>query len=107
MREAPLPTNRHERLTSVLERYISRSTVIAMLRTVLAERGISPERMTADELASVVEEVMVGLRLFCSPRRLPDLMIELAELCDREASEVELEEQRPTPPSTLRAAKMT
>jgi hypothetical protein len=27
---------------------------------------------------------MVGLRLFCPPERLPDLMIELAELCDRE-----------------------
>jgi hypothetical protein len=83
------PTNRYERLVAILERYISRSTVSAMLRTVLAERGITHDRMSPDELAAVVEEVMIGLRLFCSPRRLPDLMIELAELCDQEAEGAE------------------
>lgn len=90
----PPPTNRYERLVAILERYISRSTVSAMLRTVLGERGIAHDRMSPDELAAVVEEVMIGLRLFCSPRRLPDLMIELAELCDQEAEGAEEAEAR-------------
>lgn len=90
----PPPSNRYERLVAILERYISRSTVSAMLRTVLVERGIAHDRMSPDELASIVEEVMIGLRLFCSPRRLPDLMIELAELCDQEAEAAEEAEAR-------------
>lgn len=80
------PGKRFERLTRILEHYITRSTAGAMLRTVLMDRRLDPERITADDLALVVEDAMVGLRLFCSPARLPDLMIELAELCDREMS---------------------
>jgi hypothetical protein len=77
-----LPSHRYEHLTGILERYISRATASAMLKTVLDERGIVPEQMTPEDLIGVVEEVMIGLRLFCNPKRLPDLMIELAELCD-------------------------
>ncbi|HSN99760.1 MAG TPA: hypothetical protein VLS89_15800 [Candidatus Nanopelagicales bacterium] len=88
MLQAPA-IHRYDRLLAILERYISRSTVSAMLRTVVAERGLAPDRMTADELVALVEEVMIGLRLFCSPRRLPDLMLELADLCDQEMSEEE------------------
>ncbi len=101
MLEVP-PANRYERLLAVLERYISRSTVSAMLKTVLQEREIAPDRMSTSELLAVVEEVMIGLRLFCSPRRLPDLMIELAELCDAECATEQAEEEesdtsRPSP----------
>jgi len=100
MLEAP-PGNRYERLLAVLERYISRSTVSTMLKTVLQDRKILPDRMSTSELLVVVEEVMIGLRLFCSPRRLPDLMIELAELCYTElaeqAEEDESDAARPSP----------
>jgi len=91
MIEAPTD-KRFERLTGILERYITRSTAGAMLRTVMADRGIDAGQMTADDLALLVEDVMVGLRLFCNPARLPDLMIDLAELCDRE---VEIDDEEP------------
>lgn len=99
-----LPRARYERLTGILERYISRSTMTAMLKTVMTERGISPESMSAEDLAGVVEEVMIGLRLFCTPSRIPDLMLELAELCDREGV-ADTEEPRSQRPSSHEAAK--
>lgn len=100
------PGNRYERLLAVLERYISRSTVSAMLRSVLADREIDAERMSTADLVAVVEEVMIGLRLFCNPRRLPDLMIELAELCDMElAREQEEEDRESDPPRSSRAPR--
>lgn len=73
-----------ERLMEILQRYVSRITAVSMLRTVLAHRDIHEPHIQADNLVEVVEEVMQGLRLFCAPDRLPDLMIELAEFCDQE-----------------------
>jgi hypothetical protein len=106
MLSAP-PGNRYERLVAVLERYISRSTVSAMLRSVIADREIEPAQMSTSDLVAVVEEVMIGLRLFCTPRRLPDLMIELAELCDAELAceQDEEEEHQSEPPLSSRAAR--
>jgi hypothetical protein len=98
-----LPHARYERLTGILERYIGRSTMTAMLKTVLDERGVTPESMSAEDLSSVVEEVMIGLRLFCTPSRIPDLMLELAELCDREVATAD--EPRSQMPSSHEAAK--
>lgn len=73
-----------ERLMEILQRYVSRITAVSMLRTVLAHRDLHEPHIEADNLVEVVEEVMRGLRLFCAPDRLPDLMIELAEFCDHE-----------------------
>lgn len=83
-REHCIMNDMRERLTAILERYVSRITVVSMLTTVLAHRGVSEHYIHADNLVELVEEVMRGLRLFCAPDRLPDLMIELAEFCDRE-----------------------
>lgn len=74
----------YEELEGILERYVSRITMSSMLSSVLAQRSLSQHDVDGENIIPVVEEVMVGLRLFCDPARLPDLMIELAELCDRE-----------------------
>jgi hypothetical protein len=67
-----------------------------MVATVLAERTMTAHELDADTLIDFVEEVMVGLRLFCPPERLPDLMLELAEYCDRETATMNGEaSQRP------------
>jgi hypothetical protein len=70
-------------LIAVLERYVTPLTVDSMLRRSLDRIGTTPGGVTPKNLENVVEEVMVGLRLFCEPQRLPELMVELAELCHR------------------------
>jgi hypothetical protein len=72
-------------LVAVLERYVTPLTVDSMLRRSLDHLGLTVEGVTPRNLERVVEEVMVGLRLFCEGHRLPDLMVELAELCHRVA----------------------
>jgi hypothetical protein len=79
-----VPQTTYDRLIEILGRYVSQITVTSMVAAVLAERTMLAQELGADTLIDFVEEVMVGLRLFCPPERLPDLMIELAELCDRE-----------------------
>jgi hypothetical protein len=74
----------YEQLTSVLERHVSRITAMSVLASVLAQCSLAPHDVRGHNIVDVVEKLMVGLRLFCDPTRLPDLMIELAELCDRE-----------------------
>jgi hypothetical protein len=73
-----------DRLVEILERYVSRITVSSMLTNVLSQRGMERRDIDGENLLDIVGEVMLGLRLFCDQDRLPDLMIELAELCDHE-----------------------
>jgi len=79
-----IPRTTYEQLSAILEHHVSHITVMSMLSSVLAQRSITPYDVRGGNIVEIVEEVMVGLRLFCDPARLPDLMIELAELCDRE-----------------------
>jgi hypothetical protein len=69
----------------ILERYISRITVGSVLGAVLANRKLMPYEIDGNNVLSVVEDVMIGLRLFCAEDKLPDLMLDLADFCDREA----------------------
>jgi hypothetical protein len=82
-----------DRLVAILERYVSRITVDSMLANVLAQRAIEHSAIDSENLMDIVGEVMTGLRLFCEPERLPDLMIELAEFCDHETHPIR--SQRP------------
>jgi hypothetical protein len=70
-------------LVLLLERYVASLTIDSMLRRSLDRLEMPMEAVTARNLDTVVEEVMVGLRLFCDPNKLPELMVELAELCHR------------------------
>jgi hypothetical protein len=72
-----------DRLVVILEKYVSPITVRSMLTTALAQREPNQREIDVSNVMEIVGEVMVGLRLFCDKEKLPDLMLELAEFCDR------------------------
>ena len=73
-----------DRLVMILERYVSPITVCSMLTTALSQRDPSSREIDVNNVLDVVGEVMIGLRLFCEEDKLPTLMCELADFCDRE-----------------------
>ena len=79
----PAMSSTFDELTETLSRYISRITVSSMVDNMLRQRSLSSWDLGSDNIVEFIEDLMVGLRLFCDPARLPDLMIDLAELCDR------------------------
>lgn len=72
----------YDGLVVVLRRYLSRESVEATLTTVLTKRGLTPDRLDSGNLPEVVAEAMIGLRLFCAPDRIGDLMLDLADYCE-------------------------
>lgn len=75
----------YDDLVAVMTQYMSRTSVKSTLRVVLLRIGTSAEELQAKDAERVVSESMVGLRLFCDPNRLPQLMLDLADYCDRVA----------------------
>jgi hypothetical protein len=75
---------RYALIHSCLTRYLSGIMVDSCIKQALSRRGMSNPRSMRD-LESLVEEVMVGLRLFVPNERLPDLMIELTELLQEDS----------------------
>ena len=72
----------YDGLVVVLRGYLTAASVAAALDTTLKNRGLAPETLDAEKLPEVVAEAMVGLRMFCAPERVGDLMIDLAEYCE-------------------------
>jgi hypothetical protein len=70
------------RLRSLLLRYLSAILVDTVLDQALFKRGLSKHRLTMHELTELGPDIMLGLRLFVAERKLPDLMVELAELLE-------------------------
>jgi hypothetical protein len=69
-------------LVSVLRGYLSAASVRASLDTALKKFGLSARTLGRGELPEVVGEAMIGLRMFCDPARIGDLMVDLAEYCE-------------------------
>jgi hypothetical protein len=65
-----------------MSRYISPILVDSVLRRALELAGKNAS--SPGTMEQVVEESMVGLRLFVDPERLPDLMVELADILAKE-----------------------
>jgi hypothetical protein len=55
----------------------------SVLERALVARRLSAETLTAEQLSELASDVMVGLRLFVPEERLPQLMLELAEVLGR------------------------
>ena len=70
-------------LCVILERYISAISMHSTLKSTLLHRRLAPQTMQRADVSAVVEDAMVGMRLFCDPERLPALMLELADFCAR------------------------
>jgi hypothetical protein len=65
-----------------MERYISTIIVKGMLEKTMANRGLSWATVTDSAVPDLVEDSMVGLRLFVDASKLPMLMLELAEILE-------------------------
>lgn len=70
------------RLRSLLLRYLSAILVDTVLDQAMFKRGLSKSRLTMRELSELAPDMMLGLRLFVAERKLPELMVELAELLE-------------------------
>jgi hypothetical protein len=65
-----------------MAQYISPILVDSVLRRALHAAGTTPS--APGTMQKVVEESMIGLRLFVDPHRLPHLMLELADILAKE-----------------------
>ena len=75
------PEENLERIRHTMQRYISRIMVDAVLQKATEDCGHSREDLlTGADLEAIVEDCMVGLRLFVDERRLPELMLALTEI---------------------------
>lgn len=80
----PLPLH-YTRMREVLVRHLSAIMVDSALDRAFKARGLTPRLVTASQLSEIVSEAMVGLRLFVQGERLPQLMLQLAEVLDAES----------------------
>jgi hypothetical protein len=63
-----------------MARYISPITVDAVLGKSLQASGVGLASLSEGQIEAVVEEAMIGLRMFVQPSKLAGLMVELAEI---------------------------
>lgn len=70
-------------LRSVLERHLSRINVDAILRKVYQSEKIEPQHMTAADLERIFQNSLFNsIRMFCEPRKLTTVMLDLADLLE-------------------------
>jgi hypothetical protein len=70
-------------LVEVTRKYLSEASVRAAIDKTLENRRLKPDELGSDTLSAVVAEAMVGLRIFCDPDKLGDLMLDLADYCEQ------------------------
>jgi hypothetical protein len=68
-------------MMGILRQYVSPILAESTLAQALGAKRLSPASFGPAHADAVIEHAMVGLRMFCDPTRLPDLMIALAEYC--------------------------
>jgi hypothetical protein len=76
--------SRYALVRSAMARYISPILVDSVLGKAMHSRGVDTGECSGDALSGVVEESMIGLRLFVDASRLPDLMLELVDILQKE-----------------------
>jgi len=67
-----------------MERYISPIIVRGMIERTLTNRSLSWITVSDSDVLLLVEDSMVGLRLFVDAQQLPMLMLELAEILEEQ-----------------------
>ena len=75
---------RYARVRQILLGYLSPILVDSVLEKAMHARHMTPATLGEATLADVTSDIMVGLRLFVHADRLPQLMLELAEVLDLE-----------------------
>lgn len=89
---SPIPTMLLKGLVDVMVRYLSHTSVESTLGVAAGRIGVSLEHLEPSEVEHLVAEAMVGLRIFCDPEKLPDLMLDLADYCERVVEESQVGE---------------
>ncbi len=74
---------RYQAVCEHLSHYLSEIMVQSCIKQALSRRGVRAPR-DMEELLWMVEEIMVGLRLFVPPSKLPELMVELSIVLEDE-----------------------
>ena len=70
-------------LRSVLSRHLSQLNVDAILRKVYQDESLHPQTLTADDLERIFQNSLFSaVRMFCDPRRLTTVMLDLADLVE-------------------------
>ena len=72
--------SRYALVRQCMARYISPILVDSVLGKAMQSRGLVLSSLSDEAIEAVVEESMIGLRLFVDPIRLPSLMLDLAEI---------------------------
>jgi len=71
---------KYDEVRACLERYFSKILVESVLHRAFDRHAMTPEALTLPDLEVLVEDSMVGLRLFVRKDRLPELMVELSDI---------------------------
>ena len=74
------------RVRGILVDYLSPILVDSVLEKAMRARNVSARTLGAVELGEVTSDIMLGLRLFVAEDRLPQLMLELAEVLEVEST---------------------
>lgn len=73
----------YTRVREILLGYLSPILVDSVLDKAMRSRNLVPSTLSASALADITGDIMVGLRLFVAAERLPQLMLELAEVLEQ------------------------
>jgi len=76
----------YARICTILLKYLSPILVESVLQKSMQSKNLSPATLNAAALAEITGDIMVGLRLFVPSERLPDLMLELADVLETDHS---------------------
>lgn len=72
----------YTRVREILLAYLSPILVDSVLDKAMRTRNLTPKTLSANALEEITGDIMVGLRLFVAAERLPQLMLELAEVLE-------------------------
>ena len=74
-----------QELWGVLSHYTSHITTKAILARVMSEEDIDPQTLKATDLERIFQNVVfVSLRLYCDKDEVPNAMVDLSQLMERE-----------------------
>jgi hypothetical protein len=85
----PSPRSEHrgnllfQGLAAVLDQYVSPITTRAILDTVLRNESLDPNTLQKKDIETIFQNgVFRGIRMFCDPKKLPEVMLALAEFAE-------------------------
>ena len=73
-------TNTYDRLRTILLRYQSTAVVDSLLAVACRKAGIAPREVGPQHVEAILHELSHGVRAFCAPESLGQMMVELASL---------------------------